>query len=260
MSSTVWRTSLGMSTYVVVVISPATSTRPVVNRVSHATRLSGSSARTASRTESEIWSTILSGWPSVTDSDVKEKLRLFMAGRLAHTGEELRSTPGSEGAPPTGERGSGSRLPALRERSLLSGFPPHQARGELGDVLAGEDCADAFRDRQLDAEPVREVAQNRCRRQPFHRLPDLGHRPLGRETLRHQLAGGPVAAVAAPARDHEVADPREPGEGLGPCAGRLPESRHLGEAARDERRLRVVAEAQAVDAPRRERDHVLRRA
>src|SRR6516165_7515229 len=45
--------------------------RPVVMSVSQATRLSVSSASTASRTASEIWSAILSGWPSVTDSEVK---------------------------------------------------------------------------------------------------------------------------------------------------------------------------------------------
>src|SRR5215210_9232681 len=60
-----------MSTYVEVVISPATTTRPVVTSVSQATRLIGSSASAASRMVSEIWSAILSGWPSVTDSDVK---------------------------------------------------------------------------------------------------------------------------------------------------------------------------------------------
>src|ERR1700754_3093585 len=59
-----------MSTYVVVEISPETTTRPVFTSVSHATRPYGSSLRTASRTPSEIWSAILSGWPSVTDSDV----------------------------------------------------------------------------------------------------------------------------------------------------------------------------------------------
>src|SRR5256885_5280999 len=37
---------------------------------SHATRASGSFARIASRIASEIWSASLSGWPSVTDSDV----------------------------------------------------------------------------------------------------------------------------------------------------------------------------------------------
>src|SRR3954449_13233062 len=59
-----------MSTYVLVEISPETTTRPVFTSVSQATRPIGSSLRTASRTPSEIWSAILSGWPSVTDSDV----------------------------------------------------------------------------------------------------------------------------------------------------------------------------------------------
>src|SRR5688500_15455862 len=45
--------------------------RPVVSNVSHATRPAGSSARMASRTVSLIWSAILSGWPSVTLSEVK---------------------------------------------------------------------------------------------------------------------------------------------------------------------------------------------
>src|SRR3954452_6834365 len=59
-----------MSTYVVVEISPETTTRPVLTRVLHETRPYGSSRRTASSTPSEIWSATLSGWPSVTDSDV----------------------------------------------------------------------------------------------------------------------------------------------------------------------------------------------
>src|SRR5829696_1308735 len=59
-----------MSTYTSVVISPETTTRPVFTSVSQATRPSGSSAMTASRTPSEIWSAILSGWPSVADSEV----------------------------------------------------------------------------------------------------------------------------------------------------------------------------------------------
>src|SRR6478736_654776 len=60
-----------MSMYFSVVISPATTTSPVVISVSHATRLFGSFASAASSTASEIWSAILSGWPSVTDSEVK---------------------------------------------------------------------------------------------------------------------------------------------------------------------------------------------
>src|SRR5918999_2314228 len=78
-----------MSTYVVVEISPETTTRPVFTSVSQATRPVGSSRITASRTPSEIWSAILSGWPSVTDSEVNrnslsESCWVAMrAGRLA---------------------------------------------------------------------------------------------------------------------------------------------------------------------------------
>src|SRR5947209_17194983 len=60
-----------MSTYVWVEISPEPTTSPVLTSVSQATRPRGSCAITASSTPSEIWSAILSGWPSVTDSDVK---------------------------------------------------------------------------------------------------------------------------------------------------------------------------------------------
>src|SRR5919108_2802846 len=70
MRRTVSRAILGMSTYVSVVISPETTTSPVFTSVSQATRPVGSSDMTASSTPSEIWSAILSGWPSVTDSDV----------------------------------------------------------------------------------------------------------------------------------------------------------------------------------------------
>src|SRR5436189_1210666 len=76
------RAILGTSTYALVVSSPDTTTRPVFTRVSQATRLSGSSASTASRTPSEIWSAILSGWPSVTDSEVnRNSLSLWFMRR-----------------------------------------------------------------------------------------------------------------------------------------------------------------------------------
>ena len=58
-------------------ISPAITTSPVQVSVSHATRLNGSCARQASRIASEIWSAILSGWPSVTDSLVNKKRSRF---------------------------------------------------------------------------------------------------------------------------------------------------------------------------------------
>src|SRR5437867_5340416 len=78
-----------MSTYVSVVISPATTTSPVVISTSQATRPCGSSARTASRTASETWSATLSGCPSVTDSEVKRNSRAMCRGRLVD-GEKPR--------------------------------------------------------------------------------------------------------------------------------------------------------------------------
>src|SRR5271154_906713 len=74
MDATTPRTRDWKSTYALVVISPAMTTRPVAVRVSAATRLKGSCARQASRIASEIWSAILSGCPSVTDSDVNRNL------------------------------------------------------------------------------------------------------------------------------------------------------------------------------------------
>ena len=53
-----------------VVISPAITTRPVFTKVSQATRLNLSCARSPSRMPSETWSATLSGWPSLTDSEV----------------------------------------------------------------------------------------------------------------------------------------------------------------------------------------------
>src|SRR5271169_1705704 len=55
---------------------------PVVIKVSQATRLKGSSARQASTMASDIWSAILSGWPSVTDSEVNKKRSWELKGRL----------------------------------------------------------------------------------------------------------------------------------------------------------------------------------
>ncbi|OGU03888.1 MAG: hypothetical protein A2085_07000 [Gemmatimonadetes bacterium GWC2_71_10] len=75
MERSVPRTSLGRSTYVSVVISPPTMAMPVVTNVSHATRALGSTATISSSTASLIWSAILSGCPSVTDSEVNSQRR-----------------------------------------------------------------------------------------------------------------------------------------------------------------------------------------
>src|SRR5690348_85548 len=76
------RTMVGMSAYAWVVTSPATWTWPVVIRVSTATRLRGSCDRSASRIPSLIWSAILSGWPSVTDSDVNRRRATVLLTKL----------------------------------------------------------------------------------------------------------------------------------------------------------------------------------
>src|SRR5437588_11207927 len=55
------------------------TTRPVAVSVSAATRLYGSCSRQASRIASDTWSAILSGWPSVTDSEVNRKRSLNFA-------------------------------------------------------------------------------------------------------------------------------------------------------------------------------------
>src|SRR3954467_12412742 len=71
-----------MSTYVSVVISPDTTTSPVLTSVSHATRPYGSSRSTASRTPPEIWSAILSGGPSVTGPRVNRRAVRDLVGDL----------------------------------------------------------------------------------------------------------------------------------------------------------------------------------
>ena len=96
-----------------VLISPATTHRPVVTSVSHATRPYGSSARTASRTLSLIWSAILSGWPSVTDSDVNVCLltNCSSSATVASTVAHARRTAGRSG-PPSSATTRSSTTPA----------------------------------------------------------------------------------------------------------------------------------------------------
>src|SRR3954469_5506314 len=104
-----------MSTYVSVVISPDTTTSPVLTSVSHATRPYGSSRSTASRTPSEIWSAILSGWPSVTDSDVNryslsDSWLMGSGGRLRSGRLLRRATEAAPGGAPRAGAGYVRRL------------------------------------------------------------------------------------------------------------------------------------------------------
>src|SRR5699024_3002583 len=71
-----------------VVISPITMTNPVVVAVSQATRLIGSFSISASKIASEMASHILSGWPSVTDSEVNNLFSIIfsLSFSFAHSG------------------------------------------------------------------------------------------------------------------------------------------------------------------------------
>src|SRR5258705_2028342 len=73
MRANVDRTTSGRWTYAFVVISPAMTARPVVTSVSQATREAGSFFFFKQKTAYEMASATLSGWPSVTDSDVKRQ-------------------------------------------------------------------------------------------------------------------------------------------------------------------------------------------
>src|SRR5260370_18908845 len=92
-------------------MSPDTTQIPVVIRTSQATRPVGSSFRTASSTESEIWSAILSGCPSVTDSDVK-MCRIF-----SDTDEPPENPSGNSNISVYQKRGSVSRFSFFVSRS-----------------------------------------------------------------------------------------------------------------------------------------------
>ena len=79
-------------------------------------------------------------------------------------------------------------------------------------------------------------------------------RPLASSTPRRWFRDSPDAA-----RRDDVADPRQPRERQRIGAGRDAQPDHLGQAARDQSRLAVVAEAQSVGSARRDRNDVLQR-
>ena len=69
-----------------------------------------------------------------------------------------------------------------------------------------------------------------------------------------------IAAEIARARQHEIAETAEAGQRVAPPAFRARKPRDFDQAARDERRHRVVAEAEPLDHAGGDRDHVLQRA
>src|SRR3954451_4321472 len=149
------RTICLMSTYPVVVTSPATTTRPVVSSVSTATRLWASCRIISSRTESLIWSAILSGCPSVTDSEVNRRpvtcrcswfgwAMVVMCGRWSILQPEGHFVPND-----VGERGLGPERYVVRgavagqDHGLVVARPEDRATADVVDheevaALAGE--------------------------------------------------------------------------------------------------------------------------
>src|SRR3954449_12267387 len=194
-----------MSTYVSVVISPETTTSPVFTSVSHATRPYGSSRSTASRTPSEIWSAILSGWPSVTDSDVN---RYSLSDRLVirreapvGTRKRLRVAWHSPG-PATGTLGgrgapAGAALVEVDdERHAVHPEPRAQAvLQEVGvvarDALARVDLHREPRRRGPDLRHVEQLQAVALLRRRLALLDELGQEavePRRRDAIVHPVA------------------------------------------------------------------------
>src|SRR5260370_888242 len=123
----------------------------------------------------------------------------------------------------------GSRSPSIRSAGNLFAITRYDHPGSFG------------------ARPLRD----------HPRPPSAGRR---RHAARQRRAALAVTREAARARQDEVAEPREAGKRPGRRAERDRETRHLGEAARDERRARVLAEAEPVGEAGRDGHHVLQRA
>src|SRR5204862_719447 len=108
---------------------------PVVTRVSHATRAAGSLAMMASRTASEIWSAILSGWPSVTDSEVNTWRCAGMS--LSDAGLDVQAS----GTPPARQPGVGvEQLEIHRFGERQAQQVEHRIRGARAERLFGRDA------------------------------------------------------------------------------------------------------------------------
>jgi len=87
-------------------------------------------------------------------------------------------------------------------------------------ILPVKHVTNPLGDRQLDADAVRELTEDRRGREPLDGA-DLGRGLVGRRALGDQLAGTAVAPLAAPAGDHQVAHSGEPRERLGAAAAGL---------------------------------------
>src|SRR5579885_3089951 len=88
--------------------------------VSTATRLVGSSLIIASRIESLIWSAILSGWPSVTDSDVNKRRAKRCSERVLTGRAESRRLAGQARRDGVAQHRGENGLRAERDREFAA--------------------------------------------------------------------------------------------------------------------------------------------
>src|SRR3954470_5332709 len=114
--------------------------RPVVTNVSTATRLLGSSVSSASRIVSLIWSAILSGCPSVTDSEVNRRPVTAPRYPPVETAVSGRLPPGPDPVPDDVResrlrpaRHGGRGAVALEHHRLVVGTPEDLACADVVD-------------------------------------------------------------------------------------------------------------------------------
>src|SRR6185503_11047373 len=136
----------------------------------------------------------------------------------------------------------------------------HQLRNRITRGLAVvKHCVYFIRDRHLESRTVREFLH--CARgfDTLRNFAHLGSDLVERSSLAELFADKTVPRKTARTRQHQIAQSREPHEGLHLRAFAPCEPRDLREAARDERRNTVCAKTEARSHTRGDRHHVLHR-
>ena len=120
-----------------------------------------------------------------------------------------------------------------------------------------EHAMNGVRDRHVDPEMAGEVV--RCARglHAFGDVPDLREDRRQRLSPRQRQANPPVAREVARAGQYEIAQSGESRQRLSLAAQRRRQPAGFREAARDQRRAGIVAEAQAIARARSDGEHVL---
>ena len=187
----------------------------------------------------------------IIDPDAKRGT-LFIAADIASFFERSVSTLGTLSPTGRGESFSSDALGLQRTG--------HEFIDGVGGLAGVEDhVIDPLRQRHLHVPGVGEFDHALGRRHALDHPVDRGQRLLDGLPPPHRLAKGPVAADRREARRHEVAHARQARERLGLGTERAAQAADLDQAARQERRLGVVARLQPVEDARGDGDHVLGR-